>query len=167
MHTPYFLVDERRLVDNLSIVRRVRDESGARSVLALKCFSTWSVFGLMREYLDGTTSSSPYEARLGREEFGGEVHAYSVAFTADEVADVSAIADKVIFNSLSQLDRFGDLVRGPDVGLRINPAISHSAFDLADPARRYSRLGVVDGRRPPRGAAPAAGRDVPLQLRER
>ena len=85
-----------------------------------------------------------YEARLGREELGGEVHAYSVAFTAEDVADVSAIADKVIFNSVSQLDRFGDAVRGPDVGLRINPAISHSAFDLADPARRHSRLGVVD-----------------------
>jgi len=82
LRTPYFLVDERRLVDNLAIVRRVRDESGAKSVLALKCFSTWSVFGLMRAYLDGTTSSSVHEARLGREEFGGEVHAYSVAFTA-------------------------------------------------------------------------------------
>ncbi|MET0324064.1 MAG: carboxynorspermidine decarboxylase [Ilumatobacteraceae bacterium] len=144
LRTPYFLVDEQRLAENLSIVRRVRETSGARSVLALKCFSTWSVFGLMGQYLDGSTSSSVYEARLGREELGGEVHAYSVAFTAGEVADVSAIADKVIFNSLSQLDRFGADVRRADVGLRINPAISHSAFDLADPARRYSRLGVVD-----------------------
>ncbi|MET0324883.1 MAG: carboxynorspermidine decarboxylase, partial [Ilumatobacteraceae bacterium] len=113
--TPYFLVDEQRLVANLSIVRRVREESGAKSVLALKCFSTWSVFGVMREHLDGTTSSSVYEARLGREEFGGEVHAYSVAFTADEVAEVGAIADKVIFNSFSQLDRFGADVRRADV----------------------------------------------------
>ncbi len=121
IRTPYFLVDERRLVQNLDVVRRVREESGAKSVLALKCFSTWSVFGVMRPYLDGTTSSSLYEARLGREEFGGEVHAYSVAFTAEEVAAVSRIADKVIFNSLSQLDRFGAGVVGPEVGLRINP----------------------------------------------
>jgi carboxynorspermidine decarboxylase len=142
--TPYFLVDERRLVDNLSIVRRVREESGARSVLALKCFSTWSVFGVMRDHLDGTTSSSVYEARLGREEFGGEVHAYSVAFSAEEVAEVSALADKVIFNSRSQLERFADHVGGADIGLRINPAVSHSAFDLADPARRHSRLGAID-----------------------
>ena len=105
LRTPYYLVDERRLVRNLEVVRRVRDESGAKSVLALKCFSTWGVFGLMQQYLDGTTSSSLYEARLGREEFGGEVHAYSVAFSPDEVAALGAIADKVIFNSLSQLDR--------------------------------------------------------------
>jgi carboxynorspermidine decarboxylase len=132
------------LVRNLKVVRRVREESGAKSVLALKCFSTWGVFGLMREYLDGTTSSSLYEARLGREEFGGEVHAYSVAFTLDEATAIGAIADKVIFNSLSQLDRLADHVHGPELGLRVNPGVSHSAFDLADPARRYSRLGVVD-----------------------
>jgi carboxynorspermidine decarboxylase len=142
--TPYYLLDESRLVRNLEVVRRVRDESGARSVLALKCFSTWSLFGLMRQYLDGTTASSLYEARLGREEFGGEVHAYGVAFSANEVKAVSAIADKVIFNSISQLDLLGGHVEGPEVGLRVNPGISHSAFDLADPARRYSRLGVVD-----------------------
>ena len=144
LDTPYFLIDERRLVANLEVVRRVREESGARAVLALKCFSTWALFGLMRPYLDGTTSSSPYEARLGREEFGGEVHAYSVAFSADEVTAVAGLADKVIFNSRSQLDRFAGLVDGPEIGLRVNPGVSHSDFDLADPARRYSRLGVVD-----------------------
>ena len=144
LHTPYYLVDERRLVRNLEVVRRVRDESGARVVLALKCFSTWSVFGLMREYLDGTTSSSVYEARLGRDEFGGEVHAYCVAFTPEEVTEVSAVADKVIFNSVSQLDRFAARIRGPELGLRVNPGVSGSAFDLADPARPHSRLGVVD-----------------------
>jgi carboxynorspermidine decarboxylase len=142
--TPYFLIDERRLVANLEVVRAVREASGARSVLALKCFSTWAVFGLMRQYLDGTTSSSLYEARLGREEFGGEVHAYCVAFTADEVAALAGVADKVIFNSRSQLDRFAGLVDGPEVGIRVNPGISHSAFDLADPARAFSRLGLVD-----------------------
>jgi carboxynorspermidine decarboxylase len=142
--TPYFLVDEGRLVANLEVVRRVREASGAKSVLALKCFSTWSVFGLMGQYLDGTTSSSVYEARLGREEFGGEVHAYSVAFSPEELAAVNPIADKVIFNSLSQLERLGGLVDGPEVGLRLNPGISYSAYDLADPARRHSRLGVVD-----------------------
>ena len=144
LRTPYYLLDERRLIRNLEVVREVRDQSGAKSVLALKCFSTWSVFGLMREYLDGTTSSSLYEAQLGREEFGGEVHAYSVAFTTEEVTAVGALADKVIFNSLSQLDRFAGYVDGAELGLRVNPGISHSAFDLADPARRYSRLGVVD-----------------------
>jgi carboxynorspermidine decarboxylase len=142
--TPYFLLDERRLARNLEVVRLVRERSGAKSVLALKCFATWGVFGLMREYLDGTTSSSPLELRLGREEFGGEAHVYSVAFTADELADLSVLADKVIFNSVSQLERLAAHVRGPELGLRVNPGVSHSHFDLADPARRHSRLGVID-----------------------
>ena len=144
IQTPYFLIDEGRLVENLEVIRRVREESGARSVLALKCFSTWAVFGVMRDYLDGTTSSSLFEARLGREEFGGEVHAYGVAFSPPEVAAVGAIADKVIFNSVAQLQQLGGLAGDAEVGLRINPGVSHSAFDLADPARRHSRLGVGD-----------------------
>lgn len=80
--TPYYLIDETRLLRNLKIIQRVREASGAKSVLALKCFSTWSVFDLMRQYLDGTTSSSLFEARLGHEKFGKEVHAYSVGFSA-------------------------------------------------------------------------------------
>lgn len=142
--TPYYLIDEARLQQNLQVVQRVRECSGAKAVLALKCFSTWSVFGLVAQYLDGTTSSSLYEARLGREEFGKEVHAYSVAFSREEVAAVADIADKIIFNSVPQLAAHRDLVRHLPVGLRVNPGISHSQFDLADPARRYSRLGTAD-----------------------
>jgi carboxynorspermidine decarboxylase len=142
--TPHFLLDERRLEANLQIVEQVRERSGARSVLALKCFSAWSVFPLMRRYLDGTTSSSAYEARLGHVRFGGETHAYSVAFDRAEVAEVSAFADKVIFNSVSQLDAHRDVVGAASVGLRVNPGVSTSSFDLADPARRFSRLGVID-----------------------
>lgn len=149
IRTPYYLIDERRLQQNLEVIARVREESGARSVLALKCFSTWGVFGLMSRYLDGTTSSSYYEARLGYEEFGGagsgkEVHAYSVAWDADEIAAVSGLADKVIFNSVAQLRAHGDAVGDVPVGLRVNPGVSYSHFDLADPARPRSRLGVVD-----------------------
>ncbi len=144
--TPYYLIDERKLLRNLRIIRRVRESSGAKSVLALKCFSTWSVFGLMREYMDGTTSSGLYEARLGREKFGKEVHAYSVAFSREEVREVRGYADKVIFNSIPQLKAFHREVRGRIVGLRVNPGFSYSHFDLADPARRYSRLGVRDSK---------------------
>ncbi len=144
LHTPFYLIDETKLVKNLEIIRLVREESGARSVLALKCFSTWCVFDLMRQYMDGTTSSSLFEARLGREKFGKEVHAYSVAYSSEEVDAVSKIADKVIFNSVSQLRMFHNQVNGLKVGLRVNPGISYSHFDLADPARRYSRLGVCN-----------------------
>ncbi|MBU4200515.1 MAG: carboxynorspermidine decarboxylase [Verrucomicrobia bacterium] len=142
--TPYYLIDEKKLLRNLKIIRRVREVSGAKSVLALKCFSTWSVFGLMKQYLDGTTSSGVYEARLGREKFGKEVHAYSVGFSRQDIREVRRYADKIIFNSLSQLKAFSREVRGLKVGVRVNPGFSYSHFDLADPARRYSRLGVQD-----------------------
>lgn len=141
--TPYYLLDEARLKINLEKIRTVREESGAKSVLALKCFSTWCVFDLMRQYMDGTTSSSLFEARLGHEKFGKEVHAYSVVYAEDEVTAVCDFADKIIFNSVSQLKRFYDHAQGLKIGLRVNPGISCSHYDLADPARRYSRLGVT------------------------
>jgi carboxynorspermidine decarboxylase len=142
--TPYYLIDEKKLLQNLKIIKHVRDVSGAKSLLALKCFSTWCVFDLMRKYLDGTTSSSLYEARLGSEKFGKETHAYSVSFSRDELLKVKRYADTVIFNSITQLKQFYNDVRGKKCGVRVNPAISYSHFDLADPARRCSRLGVID-----------------------
>lgn len=142
--TPYYLIDEKKLLRNLEIIQRVRQLSGAKSVLALKCFSTWCVFDLMREYMDGTTSSSLYEARLGYEKFGKETHAYCVGYSEEDVIAVSKYADKIIFNSISQLKRYYDIVKPAKLGLRVNPGISHSHFDLADPARKFSRLGVVD-----------------------
>ncbi len=142
--TPYYLIDEARLKRNLEIIQAVRERSGAKSVLALKCFSSWCVFPLMRQYMDGTTSSSPFEARLGHEEFGGEVHAYSVGFSRADVLEVRPFADKIIFNSVSQLKRFYPEVAGLNLGLRVNPGISYSPYDLADPGRRYSRLGAID-----------------------
>lgn len=142
--TPYYLIDERKLLHNLEVIRVVRSLSGARSLLALKCFSTWSVFPLMRRYMDGTTSSGVYEARLGCEEFGGETHAYSVGFTREDVREVRRYAGTIIFNSVSQFNALSREARGMKLGLRVNPGFSHSHFDLADPARRFSRLGVRD-----------------------
>jgi carboxynorspermidine decarboxylase len=144
MQTPYYLIDERKLLRNLKKIERVREESGARSVLALKCFSAWGVFDLMKQYMDGTTSSSAYEARLGHETFGKETHAYCVGYTEEDILSVKKYADKVIFNSASQLRRFSPLVAGKKIGLRVNPGFSYSHYDLANPARKHSRLGVVD-----------------------
>src|SRR5690606_13917410 len=144
LQTPYYLIDKRKLQRNLEIIRSVRERSGAKLLLALKCFATWSVFDLMREYMDGTTSSSLYEVKLGREKFGGETHAYSVAFADGEIDEVVANADKIIFNSLGQLERFAARASGLPRGLRLNPQVSSSAFDLADPARPHSRLGEWD-----------------------
>src|SRR5690606_8802517 len=100
LQTPYYLIDKSALIRNLRVIERVREHSGAKALLALKCFATWSVFDLMREYMDGTTSSSLFEVRLGRETFGGETHAYSVAFADHEIDAVVANADKIIFNSI-------------------------------------------------------------------
>ena len=142
MQTPYYLIDEHKLLKNLKKIEYVRERSGAKSVLALKCFSTWSVFPLMRKYMAGTTSSSLYEARLGQEKFGGETHAFSVAYSKDDILKLKKISDKIIFNSVSQLKMFYKDVKHLKLGLRINPGISYSHFDLADPARKNSRLGV-------------------------
>ncbi len=139
--TPYYLIDERRLLENLKIIKYIKNHSGVKFLLALKCFSVWSVFNLMKKYMDGTTSSSLYEARLGKEKFGKETHAYCVAYTKDEIKQASRFSDKVIFNSYSQLKRFHHLARGRKIGLRINPGISYSHYDLADTAKRFSRLG--------------------------
>src|SRR5512147_3142127 len=143
IQTPYYVIDESRLLRHLETIATARERSGAKSVLALKCFATWAVFDLMRPYLDGTTSSSLYEARLGHETFGKEVHAYSVAFSDAEIDAVLPYASKLIFNSVSQLTRFASRAGGKPLGLRVNPGVSHSAFELADPARRYSRLGAM------------------------
>jgi carboxynorspermidine decarboxylase len=144
LQTPYYLIDEVLLLENLEKIKHVRERSGAKSVLALKCFSTWSVFPLMRRYMDGTTSSSLYEAKLGHERFGGETQAYSVAFSESDVREARTFASKIIFNSISQLERFHDIAKDVSIGLRANPGVSHSHYDLADPARKGSRLGVPD-----------------------
>ena len=142
--TPYYLIDKAKLTRNMERIAHVREKSGAKALLALKCFATWSVFDLMRDHMDGTTSSSLFEVRLGRERFGKETHAYSVAYGDNEIDEVVSHADKIIFNSISQLERFADKAEGIARGLRLNPQVSSSSFDLADPARPFSRLGEWD-----------------------
>ena len=71
MQTPYYLIDKSRLLQNMEKIAKLRELSGVKSLLALKCFATWSVFDVMSEYMDGTTSSSLFEVKLGREKFAG------------------------------------------------------------------------------------------------
>ncbi|MCC5987624.1 MAG: carboxynorspermidine decarboxylase [Pararhodobacter sp.] len=144
MQTPYYLIDKARLEPNMEKIAWLREASGAKSLLALKCFATWSVFDFMAQYMDGTTSSSLFELRLGAEKFGGESHGYSVAWAEHEFDEVLTHADKVIFNTIGQLERFGAASAGHVRGLRVNPGVSSSDFDLADPARPFSRLGEHD-----------------------
>lgn len=154
--TPYYLLDEAAIVANMQVIARLCELSGAKALLALKCFATWGVFDVMQPYLHGTTSSSLNEVRLGYETFGNntdanskdrkETHAYSVAYSADEIPEVLKYADKIIFNSISQLNAFGSQARSKNipVGLRLNPKTSNSSFIIADPARPFSRLGEHD-----------------------
>lgn len=144
IQTPYYLIDKTKLKRNMETIAYVREKSGAKALLALKCFATWSVFDFMSQYMDGTTSSSLNEVRLGNEKFGGETHAYSVAYADHEIDEVIANADKIIFNSIGQLERFAEQSSKIVRGLRLNPGVSTSSFDLADPARPFSRLGEWD-----------------------
>ncbi len=145
--TPYYLIDKAALLRNLQIIDHVREHSGAKVLLALKCFAAWSVFDLMKEHMDGTTSSSLYEVKLGYQKFGGETHAYSVAFADHEIEEAVANCDKIIFNSINQFKRFESFAQDKPKGLRLNPGISSASFDLADPARAFSRLGEGDPER--------------------
>ena len=161
LKTPYYLLDEAAIVANMQIIARLCELSGAKALLALKCFATWGVFDVMEPYLHGTTSSSLNEVRLGYETFGNntadnnnnvnnqdkkETHAYSVAYSADEIDEVLSYADKIIFNSISQLNAFKGQAAAKNipVGLRLNPKTSNSSFIIADPARPFSRLGEHD-----------------------
>ena len=166
LRTPYYCIDLGRIARNMERIARLEALSGAKSLLALKCFATWSAFPAMRAAMAGTTSSSLYELRLGREKFGGETHAYSVAWADHEMAEVATLADKVIFNSLSQLDRFGRMVAGLPQGLRVNPGISSSGFDLAD--RAHVGRVLQRKRRVPADRAQCAGQadeadDLPVR----
>ncbi len=144
IQTPYYLIDKTKLLRNMEKIAYLRETSGAKALLALKCFATWSVFDFMRDYMDGTTSSSLNEVRLGHERFGKETHAYSVAYADYEIDEVVSHADKIIFNTIGQLQRFEKQSAGIIRGLRLNPGVSSSSFDLADPARPFSRLGEWD-----------------------
>ncbi|WP_160061327.1 carboxynorspermidine decarboxylase [Psychromonas sp. L1A2] len=143
LNTPYFMINEKALINNLEKAKQLKEISGAKLVLALKCFSTWGTFNTIKPYLDGTTSSGPYEVRLGHEKFGGETHAYSVGYSNADIEAVKPLSDKIIFNSLSQLEAHYDNCKdSASLGLRINPEMSVAGQDLANPARAYSRLGV-------------------------
>lgn len=144
MQTPFYLIDRSKIAENMAKMDELRAASGTKCLLALKCFATWPVFDQMAKHMDGTTSSSLYELHLGREKFGKEAHAYSVAWADHEVDEAVSYADKIIFNSISQLTRFEAKTNGMVRGLRLNPGFSTSDFDLADPARKFSRLGEWD-----------------------
>jgi carboxynorspermidine decarboxylase len=147
--SPCFVVDEVALEENLQLLAHVQRESGARILLALKAFSMFSMAPLVRRYLAGSCASGLHEARLGREEYGGEVHTFCAAFTEPDLREVLDLSDHVVFNSFGQLERFRPLLEaahaarpGLQLGMRVNPEHSEGAVPLYDPCAPCSRLGV-------------------------
>ena len=144
--TPYFLVDETRLVQNLEILRQVADQAGCKILLAQKAFSMFSCYPLLRRYLAGSTASGLYEARLGKEHFGGETHVFSPAYKPEEFEELLNYADHFVFNSPRQLQKFGPAAKaaGKAVGLRVNPECStQEGHAIYDPCAPGSRLGTT------------------------
>jgi carboxynorspermidine decarboxylase len=147
LDTPSYVLDQTLFRRNGEILQRVQDETGAKILLAQKAFSCFGLYPLLRDYLVGTAASGLHEARLGHEEFGGEVHVFSPAFKPAEMTAVLKIADHLVFNSLSQWQRYREEVLevGPRVsaGLRINPEYSEAVAEIYDPCAPGSRFGVL------------------------
>ena len=148
--TPCFVVDTDRLLINLAVLASVQERSGAKILLALKGFAMFSTFPLLGRVLHGVCASSPHEARLGREEFGKEVHAFAAAYSNDDMREIASLADHIVFNSFAQRDRFLEPAKamaakaGRDIsfGLRVNPEHSEGAVPIYDPCDPGSRLGI-------------------------
>ncbi len=145
--SPCFVCDLGLLRKNLALLKQVQDQTHAKILLALKGFALWKAFPVVRDYLAGVCASSPDEARLGAELFGGEVHSYAPAYKPEQIADYIFYSDHMSFNSFSQWERHRDAIRlsGKPVscGIRINPEHSEVETALYDPCTAGSRLGVM------------------------
>lgn len=144
--TPCFVVDEKRLTDNLEILKDVSQRAGCKILLAQKAFSMFYAYPLISKYLAGTTASGLYEARLGKEKFGGETHVFSPAYREDEFQEILKYADDIVFNSPTQVKKYAQKAKslGKSVGLRVNPECStQEGHAIYDPCSPGSRLGTT------------------------
>jgi carboxynorspermidine decarboxylase len=143
--TPAYVVDEAALTRNLEILEGVRAATDCKILLAQKAFSMFAVYEMIGWYLDGTTASGIYEARLGREEMGKETHVFSPSYTDQDFGALLDLCDHLSFNSFSQWERFRDraLLSGKSFGMRVNPEHSTQAHGIYDPCAAFSRLGVT------------------------
>jgi carboxynorspermidine decarboxylase len=148
--TPSFVVDEALLQRNLDTLAAVKERTGCKILLALKGFAMWSTFPMLGNVLDGVCASSPWEARLGREEFGKEVHSFAAAYSEADLRDLLTLCDEIDFNSFAQFKKFKPLFQTLEtrvkVGLRINPECSTGRTPMYDPCAPKSRLGIPRSR---------------------
>lgn len=144
--TPCFVVDEALIEKNLQILQGVMRRTGCKILLAQKAFSLYRLYPLIGQYLSGTAASGLFEARLGREEMGKENHVFSPAYRDADMSELTKICGHIVFNSFSQLERFGAqaIAAGCEVGLRLNPECStQEGHAIYDPCAPYSRFGVT------------------------
>jgi len=145
--TPSFVIDRVLLRKNLGILDSVQKRTGAKILLALKGFAMFSSFPLVREYLHGICASSPHEARLGREDFGKEVHSFAAAYSETDFVELAELSDHIVLNSMSQYERFLPLIKKYagkiEFGLRINPEHRETEVEIYDPCAPNSRLGIT------------------------
>jgi carboxynorspermidine decarboxylase len=144
--TPCYVCDEARLIRNLELLDALQKRTGCVVLLALKAFAMFSTFPLMRRYIAGIAASSLNEARLGSEEFGGQVHLCAPAYKDSEFDRLLALCDHIVFNSFSQWRHFKSRVQrlgdGTRCGIRVNPEHSEVETPIYDPCAPNSRLGV-------------------------
>lgn len=142
--SPCYVLEEEKLIDNLKILQRVEQESGAHILCALKGFAFWKMFSTMKNYVHGATASSLFEAKLIQEEWGSKAHLCCPVYLEKDFDEISSIASHLTFNSLGQYERFGKqaVQKGVSLGLRINPEYSEIDTDLYNPASPNSRLGI-------------------------
>ncbi len=147
LKTPVYIMDESLLKKNLETLKYVIDKTGCKILLAQKAFSMFSVYPLIGKYLQGTTASSLYEAKLGREEMEGEVHIFSPAYKEEEMGEILSLCDHIVFNSFSQWGKYKEIVRNSSrhisCGIRINPEYSEIETDMYNPCFTGSRMGVT------------------------
>jgi len=141
VETPCHIIYEEFIEDNLNILKKVKENTGCKILLALKGFAMWKTFPLLSKYLDGVCASGLYEARLGKEEFKKEVHTFCPAFTDKDFDEIAKISNHIVFNSLSQLDKFKN--KAKNMGIRVNPEVSVARYSsIYDPSAKNSRLGI-------------------------
>lgn len=144
--TPCYVIDEKKLRENLEVLKGVKERTGCKILLAQKAFSCFHEYPLIGRYLDGTTASGLYEAKLGREEMGHEAHIFSPAFKETEIEEITDLCGHVVFNSFAQLEKYYEICKrkGVSVGIRVNPECSTQGdHAIYDPCAPGSRLGVT------------------------
>lgn len=149
--TPYYILYEDKLRENLKLINKVSSESGVEIILAFKAFALWKTFDIFKEYICSTTASSPFEAKLANDYFGSLAHTYSPAYEENTFNTILECSKCITFNSLSQYSRFYDKIKdwnsnpanhNISAGIRINPERSEIATDIYNPCAPGTRFGI-------------------------